>query len=230
MGLTPAEVCRSWAGFRYGQWAMASLLSVWLTHVSEEGQWQVHSYAGYRVKAVDVTAFWRSTLKGLKSKHYDAEADKALPAVALGLIGKVGSVGEQRFAMLTDIVRADLQDSGEKRFITALLERVAKGLEQDEMAVLDAGFHLRQLFEAKIQRFVARLAKNFTARRNYVTPNQLGRPPEYGELVRPLARTYEDKQLAATPPDRVETGFYRDWNIERSIGTNWFCQSAKPTR
>ena len=56
---------------------------------------------------MDITAFWRSTLEGLRSKHYDAEAGKALPAIPLGLIGRVGSVGEQRFAMLTDIVRAD---------------------------------------------------------------------------------------------------------------------------
>lgn len=205
MGLTEAEVRRSWAGFRYGQWTTAQLLSAWTAHVREQGQWQAHHYDGYRVKAVDITAFWRSTLEGLKSKHYDAEADKALPAVPLGLIGRVGSVGEQRFAMLTDIVRADLQDSGEKQFITALLERVAKGLEEDEIAVLDAGFHLQQIFEAQIRRFVVRLAKNFTARRNHVVPNPLGRPPEYGELVRPLTRAYGDQTIDATPPDRVET-------------------------
>lgn len=205
MGLTEAEVRRSWAGFRYGQWTTAQLLSIWMAHVREQGQWQAHHYDGYRVKAVDITAFWRSTLEGLKSKHYDAEAGKALPAVPLGLVGRVGSVGEQRFAVLTDIIRADLQDSGEKQFITALLERVAKGLEEDEIAVLDAGFHLQQIFEAKIQRFVVRLAKNFTARRNHVTPNPLGRPLEYGELVRPLARSYDDQTIDATPPDRVET-------------------------
>jgi hypothetical protein len=207
MGLTAAEVRRSWAGLRYGRWTITSLLSVWSEHVDEQQQWQAHSYAGYRVKAVDITAFWRSTLEGLKSKHYNAEAGKALPAIPMGLIGRVGSVGEQRFAMLTDIVRADLQDSGEKRFVAKLLEQVAKGLAEDEMAVFDAGFHPQQLFDAKIQRFVVRLAKNFTARRNYVIPNPLGRPSEYGKLVRPLIRTYEDNPIASTPPDRVETWF-----------------------
>lgn len=205
MGLTEAEVRRSWAGFRYGRWTTASLVSGWLAYVSEQGQWQAHCYEGYRVKAVDITAFWRSTLKGLKSKHYDAEADKALPAVPLGLIGRVGSVGEQRFALLSDIVRADLQEPGEKEFIAVLLKRVAEGLDEDEIAVCDAGFHLQQLFEAKVRRFVVRLPKNFTARRNAVAPNPLGRPLEYGELVRPLARSYGDKAIAATPPDRVET-------------------------
>jgi len=78
----------------------------------------------------------------------------------------------------------------------------------------DAGFHLQQLFDAKIRRFVVRLAKNFTARRNYVISNPLGRPAEYGELVRPLARTYDDKTIVATPPDRVETWFSQEWNTE----------------
>jgi hypothetical protein len=205
MGLEEAEVRRSWAGFRYGRWTIASLLSDWLAHVREQGHWQSHCYDGYHVKAVDVTAFWRSAVAGLQSKHYDAEAGKALPAVPLGLIGQVGSVGEQRFALLTDIVRADLQDPGEKQFITILLERVARGLEEEEIAVFDAGFHLQQLFDAKIRCFVVRLAKNFTARRNYVISNPLGRPAEYGELVRPLARTYDDKSIVATSPDRVET-------------------------
>ena len=205
LGLSEAEVRRTWAGFRYGCWTISALLSVWLAHVKEQGQWQAHGYDGYRVKAVDITAFWRSALDGLQSKHYDAEAGKALPAVPLGLIGKVGSVGEQRFALLTDIVRADLQDPSEKPFIATLLERVAKGLEEDELAVFDAGFHLQQLFAAKIQRFVVRLAKNFTARRNYVVSNPLGRPCEYGDSVRPLARTYADQSIAATSPDRVET-------------------------
>jgi hypothetical protein len=210
MGLEEAEVRRSWAGFRYGRWTIASLLSDWFAHVEEQGQWQAHRYDGYRVKAVDVTAFWRSAVDGLQSQHYDAEAGKALPAVPLGLIGQVGSVGEQRFALLTDIVRADLQDPGEKRFITMLLKRVAGGLEEDEIAVFDAGFHLQQLFDAKIRRFVVRLPKNFTARRNYVISNPLGRPAEYGELIRPLARTYDDKTIVATPPDRVETWFSQE--------------------
>ena len=205
MGLTPAEVRRSWASFRYGSWTVAALLSIWVGYVSEEGHWKARCSEGYRIKAVDITAFWRPTLRGIKSKHYDAEAERALPAVPLGLIGMVGSVEEQRFALLTDIVRTDLQDSGEKQLVATLLARVAEGLLEDEIAVFDAGFHLSQLFEANIKRFVVRLAKNFTARRNYVHPNEVGRPTEYGELVRPLVRTYGDKTIPATPPDRVET-------------------------
>ena len=227
MGLTEAEVRRSWAGFRYGRWDIAPLLWSWWIQVGEQGEWQAHRYEGYYAKAVDVTAFWRSTLKGLKSKHYDAEADKALPAVPLGLICRVGNVGEQRFAILTDIVRADLQDPGEKQFIAMLLERVAKGLKEDEIAIFDAGFHLQQLFDAKVRRFVVRLAKNFTARRNYVTPNKLGRPTEYGEPVRPLARSYENKPIAASPADRVEIWYSQGLEFRAECWDNLVLSECK---
>jgi len=50
MGLEEAEVRRSWAGFRYGRWTIASLLSDWFAQVEKQGQWQAHRYDGYRVK------------------------------------------------------------------------------------------------------------------------------------------------------------------------------------
>lgn len=205
LGLKPSEVRRTWSGFRYGAWTIGTLLLAWKIYVEGQGYWQAHRSEGYIAKAVDITAYWRPTLQGLKSKHYKAEAEKALPAVPVGLIGRVGSIGEQRLAMLTDIVRADLEDASESNFIKRLLERVAQGLGDDEIAIFDAGFDIPQLFDAKILRFVVRLAKNFTARRNFMAPNDTGRPRQYGNRVRPLPRTYKDKPIAATPPDRIET-------------------------
>jgi hypothetical protein len=74
------------------------------------------------------------------------------------------------------------------------------------MPVLDAGFRLKALYEAGLSRFVVRLAKNFTARRNVLpTSPNTGRPPEYGEIVRPLTRAYNGKQIESTLPDHVET-------------------------
>ena len=43
--------------------------------------------------AVDVTVFWRLRLQGCPTVHYHAEAGRALPAIPLGLIARVGSVG-----------------------------------------------------------------------------------------------------------------------------------------
>jgi hypothetical protein len=206
VGLNEPEVRRAWAAFRYGTWSTTKLLQKWQTHVERQGQWKAQQYAGYYVKSVDITAYWRPTLKGIRSQHYDAQAEKALPAVVFGLVGRVGQIGEQRMALLTDLIRADLADPSEVALQTRLLQQVALGLAGNEMPVLDAGFKLKALYEAGLSRFVVRLAKNFTARRNRLPePADLGRPPEYGEVVRPLARTYDGKQIEATVPDHIET-------------------------
>jgi hypothetical protein len=108
-------------------------------------------------------------------------------------------------ALLTDLVRADLKDASKTAIQTKLLQQVAEHLAEDEMPVLDAGFKLKALYQVGMERFVLRLATNFTARRNYLPAYDGGRPNEYGEIVRPLARSYDGKRIPATPPDRVET-------------------------
>jgi hypothetical protein len=205
IGLGAAEVRRTWAAFRYGAWAINPMLQTWQAYVDEQEKWHAHQYAGYYVKAVDITAYWRSSVKRIKSKHYDAQADRALPAVVFGLVGRVGSVGEQRMAMLTDLIRADLTDPSESALQTDLIEQVASGLADDEIPVFDAGFKVKALQAAGLSRFVVRLPKNFTARRNVLPDASGGRPPEYGDLVRPLARSYAGHWIERTPPDRVNT-------------------------
>jgi len=206
IGLKEVEVRRTWAAFRYGAWAIGTMMHTWQSYVEGQGQWQAHQYAGYYAKAVDMTAYWRPTLKGIRSKHYDSQAEKALPAVVFGMIGRVGSVGQQRMALLTDLVRADLNDPSETGLQVRLLQRVKLGLAEDEMPIFDAGFKIADLYQAGLPRFVVRLAKNFTARRNYLpTYLEKGRPAEYGQRIRPLGRTYRGKRIAATPPDRVST-------------------------
>jgi hypothetical protein len=65
---------------------------------------------------------------------------------------------------------------------------------------------LSQVLAAGVPRFLARGAKNFTARRADLPeyPGK-GRPSTHGEVVRPLARTYKEREIAATAPDRQET-------------------------
>jgi hypothetical protein len=83
---------------------------------------------------------------------------------------------------------------------------VARTLATDECGVFDAGFPVRELQTAGVPRFVVRAAKNTTFRRNTLpTTSGPGRPREYGDLVRPLARTRRGKTLPATPPDEVVT-------------------------
>ena len=205
ISLSDEEVRRAWAAMRYGAWQTETLLETWQAHVAGQGEWQASQYAGYATKAVDITAYWRPALQGLQSQHYDGEADRALPAVVFGMVGRVGRVGQQRMALLTDLIRGDLTDPSETALEDKLLQQVAQKLGADEMPVLDAGFKLKALYEAGLERFVVRLAKNFTARRNFLPEYQGGRPPEYGQIIRPLARSYQDKPIAATAPDRVET-------------------------
>ena len=229
IGLSDEEVRRAWAAMRYGAWQTADLLASWQAHVTGQGAWCASQYAGYSVKAVDLTAYGRPTLKGLKSKHYAAQADKALPAVVLGLVGRIGRVGQQRMALLTDLIRADLTNPSETALENNLLQRVALKLGEAEMPVLDAGFKLSALYEAGLTRFVLRLAKNFTARRNFLPQYQTGRPPEYGALVRPLARSYRDKQLAATAPDRVETWQHFGLDFRAEFWEDLVLKDRKPS-
>jgi hypothetical protein len=168
-------------------------------------------------------------LKGIRSQHYDAQAEKALPAVVFGLVGWVGHIGEQRMALLTDLIRAELNNPSEMALQTQLLEQVALGLADDEMPVLDAGFKLKTLYEAGLSRFVVRLAKNFTARRNHLpAPANLGRPPEYGEIVRPLARTYDGKQIEATLPDHIETWQAQGFTFRAEFWYHLVLSDVKP--
>ena len=229
IGLKDEEVRRAWAAMRYGAWHTETLLETWQTHVAGQGEWQASQYAGYYTKAVDITAYWRPTLKGLQSKHYDAEADKALPAVVSGMVGRVGRVGQQRMALLTDLIRADLRDPSETTLQSKLLEQVALQLGDDEMPVMDAGFKLSVLYQAKLKRFVVRLAKNFTARRNFLPEYQGGRPPEYGEIVRPLARSYNGKQIAATAPYRVETWQHLGLDFRAEFWDDLVLKDIKPS-
>jgi hypothetical protein len=205
IGLQDEEVRRAWSAMRYGSWQTEMLLETWRAHVASQGEWQAARYAGYYTKAVDITAYWRPTLKGLKSKHYHAEVDKALPAVVLGMVGRIGRVGQQRMALLTDLIRADLKEASKTALQSSVLRQLAENLAEDEMPVLDAGFKLKMLFQAGLERFVLRLATNFTARRNCLPAYEGGRPAEYGDLVRPLARVYDGRQIPATTPDRVAT-------------------------
>ena len=206
IGLLPAAVRRAWAAFRFGAWAIEDLLSAWEAYVLEKQLWQAHQYDGYYPIAVDLTAYWRPTLKDCPSKHYYPLAENTLPAIVLGIIARVGSLNGQRVAIIRKLVRIDPDDPSEAKLQTRVVTQAAETLAEDEILVYDAGFKIRELQEAGTERYEVRLAKNFTAHRNELPPYKgHGRHPEYGKLVHPLARTRKGKHIPATPPDRIET-------------------------
>lgn len=208
IGLTDPATRRAWAAFRGGVWQTAVLLRLWRAQIQGMPGWQVHRHAGYRAIVVDTTAFWRPTLHKCPSKHYHPGAQRALPAVVFGIVGEVGEIGGQRIACPRAFERVHPKDPSERRLWTDLLHHLKKTLVADEIVVVDAGVKVSDLQEAEIERYVLRLATNFTARRNYLPDHAgKGRKPVYGQRIRPLERRYKDKILAKSLPDRVET-----WN------------------
>jgi hypothetical protein len=211
-GLSPEATRRAWAAFRGGVWQTALLLRLWQAQVESLPGWRVHrheateTFPGYRAITVDITAFWRPALENCPSKHYHPAARRALPAVIFGIIGEVGEIGGQRIACPRAFERVHPKDPSEKRLWQSLLTWVHWRLEADEVPVMDAGVRLSDVLEAALERYLLRLATNFTAQRNQVPIySGKGRKPVYGETVRPLERSYKGKTIPATPPDRIET-------------------------
>jgi hypothetical protein len=205
-GLPAAVVRRAWAALAYGRWRTAQLLAAWQQVVQDDGHWQAHRHGDYCPVACDLVGFWRPRLQECPTKHYCAQAGKALPAIPLGITARVGSVGTQRLAIPCLLVRTEAKEPGEPALQRRLLQQTQALLAAAEVLVTDRGFPLAQIHAAGITRYVSRGPTNFTARRA-ILPAYCGkgRRPTKGALVRPLPRTYKGRTLAATPPDRCET-------------------------
>lgn len=212
-GLPAPAVRRAWAALGQGDWASGALLGRWAAAVGAEGNWQPGRHGGYQPVAVDLTGFWRPRLRGCPTAHYHAAAGKALPAVPLGIVARVGRVGAQRLALPLAFVRADAADPRPRTHARRLVRVAVRQSAADDVLVLDGGFGVALLQEAGATRFVARAAKNATFRRASPPPyGGRGRPPTRGTAVRPLPRTHKGRALPATPPDRVET-----WHEEGTL-------------
>lgn len=205
-GISERAVRRAWTAFRGGVWQISELMVAWDKYMRKQ-QWQPRRYQRYYAMAIDTTPFWRPKLKGLRSKYYNSVAERALPAVVLGLIARIGEVKGKRIALPSSILRVKLKDPSEKGLKEALLKKVTRILGSLEILLADAGFKLKDVHQAKVPRYLVRLAKNFTARRNYIAHarGKRGKKPFFGPRVRPLARSYKGKEIAATPPDATLT-------------------------
>jgi hypothetical protein len=206
LGLAPPAVRRAWATLAYGHWEIAPLLTRCQQQVHAEGRWQPSQHGGYRPVVCDLVGFFRPRLQGCATKHYLTAAGKALPAIVVGIAARVGAVGPQRLAIPSLLMRADPADPSEAALQQRLLTATGQALAEQEVLVCDAGFPLTQVLAAGVPLFLMRGAKNFTARRAHLPayPGK-GRPHAYGNVVRPLPRTYQGRTIAATPYDREET-------------------------
>src|SRR5437016_5108957 len=98
-GLPVAAVRRAWAALAYGRWRTAQLLADWQRVILADGHWHAHRHGGYCPVACDLVGFWRPRLQGCGTKHYCAQAGKALPAISVGIAARIGSAGTQRLAV-----------------------------------------------------------------------------------------------------------------------------------
>jgi hypothetical protein len=229
IGLPVEAVRRAWASFRGGKWRIQDLLKAWQSYVQGLGGWEVHRQEGYRALTVDITAFFRPALTNCPSQHYHPAAKRALPAVIFGIAGEVGEIGGQRLACPRAFERVHPKDPSEARLWRDILRRVGGGLAEDEVIVVDAGVKIRDLQQAGIERYVVRLATNFTARRKKPAAySGKGRPPVYGLKVRPLPGLRQGKLIEATLPDRIETWECEGRSLRAEIWEDLLLPGVKP--
>jgi hypothetical protein len=208
-GLSRPAVRRAWQAMAHGAWAVNAMLRELYEHVQAQGQWHPLEVGGYRVRALDTLGFFRPRLKGCATTHYDSQADRALPALSLGILAAVGQVNGQAVTITRQVVRAE----GRTQSAEALMKRLARAastlVSEQDLITADRGFSPIMLLSAGHPHVVVRRPQNLTMRR--ADPPAYagrGRKPVQGEIVRPLARRRKDKLIPATLPDAEQ-----DWEV-----------------
>jgi hypothetical protein len=228
-GLSKPATLRAWQALRRGGWTIGALLVNWEAAVMRAGRWQPRYHGGYCAVAIDTTGFWRPRLKNCPTTHYDHRAGKALPAIVLGIIGRVGQVGQQRLLLPLGFLRADPTLANEGGLIVALIAKFKEIMQPQDVLVREGGFSLEEILIQGIPRFVAKQARNLTARRAQPPVYAgKGRPAERGVIVRPLARSYKAHLIPATPPDRTETWEEKGVTVRADIWDHLVLKEAGP--
>lgn len=223
-GLDRQTTKRTWQALAEGCWQGNELLANLATQVHADTRWRPLQVGAYHVKALDTVGFFRPKLHGCQTKHYDSQADRALPAISLGLCADLGRVGDQPVAVPVHLTRATGRASREEALMARLAREAAQAITEQDIVTADRKFSPLTLLHAGIRQLVLRRPKNMTMRR--ADPPAYcgrGRKPEYGHVVRPLPRTHGKHTLPATLPDtewewtQVERG--RTFQLKAQI---WF--------
>jgi len=206
-----ARTRRGAKALTYGSYNLKELMNRLQEIIKADGIWKPTIIQGFRIVSVDFTGFRRLAVKKLIAKAYFSDANRAVQAVPIGMIASVGEANGQRIALLKNTTVPDLKTNDETERTKQLYKQVVVELEDDEMAVLDAGFSLVRAVEANISRCLIRLAKNITfgATAGKIperTSDKGPTPSQYkAEIVRPLERKHGDKTLPATEADETHT-------------------------
>ena len=200
-GFSPCQIRRSWQALWQGSWSIEQLIESWRAYVLSRTAWQPRSYEGYTPQSIDVTAFWRPRLQGWRGKFFYRLANRAIKGVGLALIAQVGNLGGQRIPLLKHMICAE-QGVSDQALKHQALQWASDHLGEHEIAIHDAGASVADMQEAHMKRYVVRMDLNCAARRHHLPARKpQGRPPEYGQKVRPLPRQWKNRTIAATKPD-----------------------------
>ena len=201
-GFSDQEARGAEAALREGKWLIAHLIHSLKRQVQREQQWQHRNIAGYRPLVIDWVGFFRPHLRGCVSKHFDARAGKALPAIELGLLVRIGLIQDKRIPLLLGLVRG-----GDT---LSLLRAAKEQMTPRDVLIADRQVTIKHLAETGIGQFVVRAPMDFTARTKEIPAYcGRGRYPQRGRLVRPLPRRYRGKTIASTEPNRRERFVHR---------------------
>jgi hypothetical protein len=152
-----------------------------------------------------------------------------LPAIVLAVVAAVGSIGKVRLPLMRLVLRADPNDPSDAVRQRRAFAQAGATLQPDEVLVVDAGFGVATLVTGAVPRFVARVARHFTARRNVLPAyTGRGRRPVYGERVRPFPRTHQGKTIAATPADSTAQWVVARRTIQAQVWDHLVLSTAKP--
>lgn len=214
-GLSEKEVRQAEAALREGKWCIDHLLARFGRLVRRERFAAPGQIGPWRPLLIDWVGFFRPQLRDCTSKHFASQAGKALPAIELGMVASVQQVEGRRIPGLRALNR-----SGDT---TELLRLAKEGQGKQEALIADRQVKMSHIEETGVRQFVIRGQQNLSARRSQpptIDPSapKPGPRPRRGALVRPTPRTYNQKRLPATEPDRQESFTYQ----KRTIHARWF--------
>ena len=102
-GFSDGEARQAEAALREGRFSISPLIARLRSRIDQEGQWQERSIEGFHPFVIDWVGFFRPRLFGCLSRHFDSVAGKALPAIELGLLGRIGQVLGKRIPLLLEL-------------------------------------------------------------------------------------------------------------------------------
>lgn len=215
-GCTDAEIRRASNALRTGKWQIGELISNWREYVEQGEKWQLKTYEGWHVMAADAVVFPRPKLKSWVGKLYRGTFGKAVKAVGIGVITDIGHYSGERVPLVRKLVRSQNSEESGKQLNQDMLKAVARSMGSNSVVVHDAGATIKDIRTAKIKNFVLRFSGNCVVRRSILPENPHGNR-QYGDEIRPLARTRKGVLIESTNDHDFETSFEWEGRIIRAI-------------